>query len=100
MRATFGVVTSRPSAVPCSGVRVCHAIKARPDRARVPRPSWLLRLPDALVNQLLEAAVLVLLQQRLAEVLAEQDSRNRLHQANGRTLPSNLMGFHTVIGTR
>jgi len=26
----------------------------------------------------------VQLQQRLAEVLAEQDSRNRLHQANGR----------------
>ena len=31
-------------------------------------------------------AVRVLLQQRLAEVLAEQDSRNRLHQANGQTL--------------
>ncbi len=28
--------------------------------------------------------VRVQLQQRLAEVLAEQDSRNRLHQANGR----------------
>ena len=31
-------------------------------------------------------AVRVLLQQRLAEVLAEQDSRSRLHQANGQTL--------------
>jgi hypothetical protein len=31
-------------------------------------------------------AVRVILQQRLAEVLAEQDSRNRLHQANGQTL--------------
>jgi hypothetical protein len=30
------------------------------------------------------AEVRSLLQQRLAEVLAEQDSRNRLHQANGR----------------
>jgi hypothetical protein len=29
------------------------------------------------------AQVRVLLQQRLTEVLAEQDSRNRLHQANG-----------------
>jgi hypothetical protein len=28
-------------------------------------------------------AVRVLLQQRLAEVLAEQDSRSRLHEANG-----------------
>ena len=28
-------------------------------------------------------AVRVILQQRLAQVLAEQDSRNRLHQANG-----------------
>jgi hypothetical protein len=27
--------------------------------------------------------VRVILQQRLAEVLAEQDSRNRLHEANG-----------------
>ena len=31
-----------------------------------------------------QAEVRSLLQQRLAEVLAEQDSRNRLHQANGR----------------
>ncbi len=31
-------------------------------------------------------AVRVILQQRLAEVLAEQDSRNRLHQGNGQTL--------------
>jgi hypothetical protein len=31
-------------------------------------------------------AVRVILQQRLAQVLTEQDSRNRLHQANGRTL--------------
>ena len=31
-------------------------------------------------------AVRVVLQQRLAQVLAEQDSRNRLHQANGRKL--------------
>ena len=31
-------------------------------------------------------AVRVILQQRLAEVLAEQDSRSRLHQANGQTL--------------
>jgi hypothetical protein len=29
-------------------------------------------------------AVRVILQQRLAEVLAEQDSRSRLHEANGR----------------
>ena len=28
-------------------------------------------------------AVRVILQQRLAEVLAEQDSRSRLHEANG-----------------
>jgi hypothetical protein len=32
------------------------------------------------------AAIRVILHQRLAEVLAEQDSRNRLHQANGQTL--------------
>jgi hypothetical protein len=31
-------------------------------------------------------AMRVILQQRLAQVLAEQDSRNRLHQANGQTL--------------
>ncbi len=33
-----------------------------------------------------QVAVRVILQQRLAQVRAEQDSRNRLHQANGRTL--------------
>jgi len=33
-----------------------------------------------------QVAVRVILQQRLAQVLAEQDSRNRLHQAKGQTL--------------
>jgi hypothetical protein len=32
-----------------------------------------------------DLAVRVILRQRLAQVLAEQDSRNRLHRANGRT---------------
>jgi hypothetical protein len=30
-----------------------------------------------------QVAMRVILEQRLAQVLAEQDSRNRLHQANG-----------------
>jgi hypothetical protein len=58
MRATFGVVTSRPSGVTVtasrsrisaypssSGVPVCHVIKARTDRARAP--------PDLPVKQAL-----------------------------------------------
>jgi hypothetical protein len=62
MRATFGVVTSRPSGVPCVPVTNLSVsiqpgyrsiTRLRPERTgRVPRPRRMPRPPDALVNQL------------------------------------------------
>jgi hypothetical protein len=60
-------------------VRLWDADAPELDRLLRPELEHSLRAPSEHV------AVRVILQQLLAEVLAEQDSRNRLHQANGQT---------------
>ena len=61
--------------------RAATAFGSRVDDVRASEPPA--ELEHSLCALPEHVAVRVILQQRLAEVLAEQDSRNRLYEANG-----------------